>query len=159
MWIKIRFCLTLPWDIWLHRKLDEVGPVDNRPSTNLRNNFVKKKYIYIKNSDLLYVTCDMWPVTHDIWYVTCDTLWGVNILTKFQLPSSYGLKTVFWKYFHKGSVSLLINYKGVCRSAPATPGLLITTYMYWTLSCKVHWTLFCTLCTLYCTLYCRLDCT
>ena len=45
-----------------------------------------------------HVTHDMWHVTHDTWHVTCDTwhitcdmLWGANILSKFQLPSCFGL--------------------------------------------------------------------
>ena len=32
---------------------------------------------------------DTWHVTRDTWHMTCDMLWGVNILSKFQLPSSY----------------------------------------------------------------------
>ena len=31
-------------------KLDRVGPVDNRPSTDKLHHFVKKKYIYIYNN-------------------------------------------------------------------------------------------------------------
>ena len=46
------------------RKLDGVGPVDNRPSTNKLHHFVqKKKKIYIKK----IVTCDTWHVTRDTW--------------------------------------------------------------------------------------------
>ena len=53
----------------------------------------------------------------------------MNILSKFQLPSSYCLGlTVPWIYFHRPWVSELmnelINYGGDCRIAPATPGLL-----------------------------------
>ena len=47
--------------------------------------------------DTWHETCDMWHVTRDTWHVTHDT-WhmtrlggGVNILSKFQLPSSYRL--------------------------------------------------------------------
>ena len=29
-------------------------------------------------------------MTHDKRHVTCDTLWGMNILSKFKLPSTYG---------------------------------------------------------------------
>ena len=61
--------------------------------------------------------------------MTCDTWWAVNILSKFQLPISYGLGVkVFWRYIHKGWATYWINEwindKGVCRTAPATPGLL-----------------------------------
>ena len=49
----------------------------------------------------------------------------VNILTKFQLSSSYGLgRTVSARFWTKGWPTHLINYGGVCRTAPATPGLL-----------------------------------
>ena len=42
-----------------------------------------------------YVTQDMWHLTSDTWHRTRD-IWQVthgwgNILSKFQLPSSYGL--------------------------------------------------------------------
>ena len=32
---------------------------------------------------------DMWHVTYNRWHVTRDMFGGVNILSKFQLPSSY----------------------------------------------------------------------
>ena len=55
----------------------------------------------------------------------------MNILSKFQLSSSSGLGlTVLWIYFHKPSanqlINELINDEAVYRTAPATPGLLIT---------------------------------
>ena len=69
----------------------------------------------------------MWHVTCDTWHVTCDLqhVVGVNILSKFQLPSSYSLgKTVFWKWVGKGWLTRWINSQGVCITAPATPHLL-----------------------------------
>ena len=49
----------------------------------------------------------------------------MNILSKFQLPISSGLELrVLWIYFHKPWLSYQINYEAVCRTAPATPGLL-----------------------------------
>ena len=46
--------------------------------------------------DTWHVTCDMRHVTRDMWNMTRDrNMWhvvGVNILTNFQLPSSYGFK-------------------------------------------------------------------
>ena len=79
--------------------------------------------------DIWHVTCDMWHVTRDMWHMTCDMLWGVNILSTFPLPSFYGLWfMIFWRLGGKGSrtdlINQLINDKGVCRTAPATPGLL-----------------------------------
>ena len=57
-------------------KLDGVGPNDNRPSPNR-------------------------------WHMTkCDTYSDVNILSKFQVPSSYSLGVkVSWKFGGKGWVS------------------------------------------------------
>ena len=44
----------------------------------------------------------MWHVTHDMWHVTCDMWREVNILKKFQGPSSYGLGVMMsWKYLKK----------------------------------------------------------
>ena len=69
------------------KKLDGVGPVDNRPSTDKLHHFVKKKKY------MTYLTCDTWHMTResDTCHVTRDTIGGVNILSKFQLPSSSGL--------------------------------------------------------------------
>ena len=46
-------------------KLDGVGPVDNRPSTDKLHHFVKKK----KNKKM---TCDMRHMTRDIRHMTRD---------------------------------------------------------------------------------------
>ena len=54
-------------------KLDGVGPVDNRPSTDKLHHFVQRK----KERKKLHVTRDMWQVTPDTWHVTCDT-WHVT---------------------------------------------------------------------------------
>ena len=63
-------------------------------------------------------------MTRDMRHVTW---WEVNILSKFQLCSSYGLGVMmFCRFGGKGQVTELINYEGVCGTAPATPGLLIT---------------------------------
>ena len=51
---------------------------------------------------------------------------GVNILLKYQLSSCKGLGVLmFSRIRRKGSVSqLLMNHKGICKTAPATRGLL-----------------------------------
>ena len=74
----------------------------------------------------------MWHMTRDTWHVTCDTwhVWGVNILSKFQLPSSYRLWfMILWSSGGKGwldqSINQSVNDEAVYRTAPATPGLLI----------------------------------
>ena len=79
-------------------------------------------------SDTWHATRDMWHVTHDMWHVACDMFGGVNILSKFQLPSSYRLWfMILWRSGGKGWITELINEwmndKAVYRTAPATPGL------------------------------------
>ena len=49
--------------IWLG-KLDGVGPVDNRPSTNKLHHFVPPKNNF-KKTDIQHVTCDTLHVTRD----------------------------------------------------------------------------------------------
>ena len=57
-------------------------------------------------------------LTHGTWLV-------VNIVSKCQVPSSNGLGfMLLWIFGRKGLVNLSISYKGVCRTARATPGLL-----------------------------------
>ena len=65
-------------------------------------------------------TCT-WHLTPDMWDMTCDAWWGVNILSKFQLPSTCSLGfTVLWRFWTKGWI--LMNHKRVYGTAPATPG-------------------------------------
>ena len=64
------------------------------------------------------MTHDKWHMTCDIGHMTCDTwllMWGEHSLkiSKFQLTSFNGLWFImFWRF------------EAVCRTAPATPGLL-----------------------------------
>ena len=60
-------------------KLDGVGPVDNRPSTDKFHHFVPKKKK--KKRDMWHVTCDMWHVTRDTWHV-----WGGEHSLKISAP-------------------------------------------------------------------------
>ena len=70
-------------------KLDGVGPVDNRLASPLCPKKEEKS--------------DMWHMTRDRWE-------EVNLLPTFHLPSSYGLGVIlFWRYFHNGWMSDLIN--------------------------------------------------
>ena len=69
----IYFNIFKEWSIsW---KLDRVGTIDNRPSTNKLQQFKKKRE-------------KKGHVTHDMWHMTADMLLGVNILSKCLLPSS-----------------------------------------------------------------------
>ena len=68
---SLTFCLVTP----SIKKLDGVGPVDNRPSTNKLHHLKKKK---------IHVTLDMWHVTRDMWHVTHDTFVGVIFSQNFS---------------------------------------------------------------------------
>ena len=57
-------------------------------------------------------------MTHNMWHMTGGWL---NLLSKCQVPSTYGLGVKFSEDISTESV----NDKGVCRTAPATLGLLI----------------------------------
>ena len=61
---------------------------------------------------MLYLLCDTRHLKPDTWHATHDT-WhtgGGEHVLKCQVPCSYGLgKKGVWRYFHKGSVSELIN--------------------------------------------------
>ena len=87
----------------------------------------KKKKKKNVTHDLCHATCEMWNVTRDMWHLT-HKMWGeVNLLSKYQLTSFYGFgMKVCWRYFFQ-RISDLTNYEGVIRTAPSTPGLVITT--------------------------------
>ena len=74
-------CLIIGYQQLLqsHKKLDGVGPVDNRPSTNKLHHFVQKKEEEKVTCHMWHMTCDTWHVTSDMWHVTCDT-WNVTCL-------------------------------------------------------------------------------
>ena len=97
------------------------GGFYNRPSTDKLHHFVQERKEKNVTCDTWHVTCDTWHVTHGTWHMTCDMLLGVNIPSKFQLPSSYGLwfmiQDIGWR-------TDWLNHKCVCRTAPATQGLL-----------------------------------
>ena len=60
--VDVEFCKDFK------KKLDGVGHVDNRPSTDKLHHIVKKK-------EEKKVTCDMWHVTRDMWHMTCLEGW------------------------------------------------------------------------------------
>ena len=72
-----------------------------------------------------------------IWHVTCD-IWHMTLRGRWTLCQNFrSLALMVWKlrwfeeYFHKVSLNQLMNEwiseKGVCKTAPATPGLLKTS--------------------------------
>ena len=101
--------------------------------------------------EMWHMTCDTWHVTHDVWHMICDK-WHI---TCDIWHVTHGGRWTFTKHFRSlantdrewrclenleekdQSMNQLINYKGVCRTAPATPGLLIMNhkecsfYMFW----------------------------
>ena len=97
-----------------------VGLVDSKPSTNLLHLFVKKREVtWHLTRKRWNVTCNMWHVTHDTWQVK-----EVNFLSKLQHHSFNSLED--WEGKDHVSNNVSISIKGVYRTAPATPGLLIT---------------------------------
>ena len=76
-------------------KLDGVGPVDNRTSTDKLHHFVRKNIKKLKKY---------------MWHVTRDMFGGVKILSKFQLPSSYCLWfMLLWRSGRKGWLNQSMN--------------------------------------------------
>ena len=70
------------------------------------------QYVFSRPGQSHILTHDMWHTTHETWYVKYETRYvgEESLLSKFQLPSSYGLGVkVFWRYFHKGWLTHLIN--------------------------------------------------
>ena len=79
-------------------KLDGVGPIDNRPSTNQLHNFVKKMW---------HITCDIWQGMHDPWHLThdnrtCDTwhmtldMWHLTHDTGHVTPDTWHVTPNAW---------------------------------------------------------------
>ena len=130
-----------------YMKLDGVGPVDNRPSTDKLHPFVKKRrrkrrrriFFWHVICDTWHVTCDMWHMTCDTWHVTCD-MWYVTCFGGWTFSQNFRslVLTVcdLWYYEDLKEKADLLNYwltqlindEAVHRTAPATPGLL---NMWW----------------------------
>ena len=64
----------------------------------------KKEFFVVETRRGRHVTRDMWHMTPDTWQVTRDMFGGgVDILSKFQLPSSYRLWfMILWRSGGKG---------------------------------------------------------
>ena len=110
----------------VHNKLDGVGPVDNRPSTDKLHKIVKKKRKKEKKvtHDMWHMTCDTWHMTHDTCHMTCWGGWAFS-----QNFNSLALTVCDLWYYEdiEEKADLLthwISHEAVYRTAPATPGLL-----------------------------------
>ena len=58
-----------PNEFTTKQKLDGVGPIDNRPSTDKLQRFVREKK---KKKKLWHVKCHTLHVTYDMWHMTRD---------------------------------------------------------------------------------------
>ena len=62
------------------KALSSLETCDNRPSTSYLHHFVLKKCV------TWHLTPDSWHITPDTCHMTCVMWWGVNLVSKFQLP-------------------------------------------------------------------------
>ena len=79
---------------------------------------------------MLQMTHDTWHMTYDMWHMACDMLWGRGGVWTFSRNFSILALTVcdlwyFWSFWGNGWLTEWMNDKTVCRTAPATPCLLI----------------------------------
>ena len=83
-------------------KLDGIGPVDNRPSTDKFEHFVHTK----KNvtCDMWHVTCGTWHMTHDMWHMTGGRRWTFTQNFKF-------LALMVWEW--RGTEDISTNHESV----------------------------------------------
>ena len=93
-------------------KIDGVAPLITDPSQTSFNILSKKM-----SGDMWHMTCDMWDVTGGGWW------------TFSQNVRSLALTIWEWRCFEDiftkdHWVSELVNDECVCRTSPATPGLL-----------------------------------
>ena len=110
----ICFRMVMLTAIGLSRKLAETWVVGGTLS---QNNFIHFNFIFwncnLEREEYSFVTVSAdglhCTVTCDTWHVTC--LGGVNILSKFQLPSFYRLWfIILWRYGEKDdSLNELLN--------------------------------------------------
>ena len=82
--------------------------------------------MWLMTHDTWHVTRDTWHVTRDTWHMTHSVEWTFS-----QNFSSLALAVWDWQCFEYISTNhhlhcYWINDKAVCRTAPITPGLLIT---------------------------------
>ena len=87
-----------------------------------QKNSKKKPYMWHLTGDTWHVTPDMWHVTRGMWHLTHGG--GLTFS-----PNFISLALTVWDFWYLEDLEekdWLLNYEAVCRTAPATPGLLIT---------------------------------
>ena len=139
MWRMTRDMWPLTNDTW-----NMTG--DRWEEVNLLSKFqLPSSYGSGVRGDMWLLTCDTWHVTHDMWHLTmaCVT-WhtgGGEHCVNISGPSSYCFDVKgFWIYLNKRITHSWINYKGVCRTDPDTPGLLTRQGLlghFWTMSKRI----------------------
>ena len=67
-------------------------------------------------------TSDILNMTHDMRHMTCDKQGVMKIVSKFQVPND--VLNIFSQRI-TDLISYSINDKAVCRTVPATTGLLM----------------------------------
>ena len=88
--------------------------------------------------DMWHMTRDMWHVTRDMWHVTCCGGWTFS--QNFSSLAFTVCDLRFYEDLEEKAHGLtdLINNKAVCRTAPATPGLLNTHGVLLTDPLEIH---------------------
>ena len=119
--------LTLMNSVLLY-KLDGVGQFITDPPPN---NF------FLLTCDKWHVTRDTWHMTHDMWQVTHDMWQGTHMVWWTVYKNVRSLALTAWKLWRfedweekDDLINYLLNDKGVCRTAPATPGLIIIVLFF-----------------------------
>ena len=96
-------------------KLDVVGPIDNRPSTNLLHHFVQCLLRIIFFSEIFF---DMWEVTGDMWHMTRETWYMTHSVIRTFSQNFNSLDLPVWDWhclediWTKGWVNEWITYWG-----------------------------------------------
>ena len=122
--VQLQTSSRLPW--W-HSRAD-CSHKDGENKTWILSLFFQHILSHIFICNIWHVKCDMWHKTHDIWpdtqhltphtrqltpdiwHLTYDMWWWVNILSKVQPSSSYGLLVMmFWRFGGKGWLADWLN--------------------------------------------------
>ena len=119
------------------QKLDGVAPLITDPPPTSSSSWSKNKWIYI-TYDTLHVTNDIWRMTPYMWHVTRDMqhmtgggrwIFSQNVSSLTQTVWEWRcFEDFFWKAH---LINQSVSDKGVCRTVPATPGLLNIYLGFW----------------------------
>ena len=110
-------------------KLDGVGLVGNRPSTEKLKHFVEKKREKIREK-----ISNTWYMLHirDMWRVTCSLWLWVNLLSNYQVTSSYcfGVACDMWHVTP-------VTWQMICDMWLVTPNTWQMICDMWHISCVI----------------------